>query len=338
MDCVLHIGLEKTGTTTLQAFLNANRARLADHSILFPASPGRRNHRLLALLAYGSEVRDDITTKARVDSAVDLARVRSQLLSDLQGEVQSRACRVLLLSSEHFQSRLRDAETVESFRQALLQLGCRRFRVIVYLRDPVEIARSLHASSVASGSTAAGPPAPDNTYFRNVCDHRATLERWSGVFGREAVMPRLFDRAELAGGSIIDDFCDAMGFRKDKHCARPPDHNQSISAQGLALLRRLNKVFPRVENNRINPRRGELADFVRENYPGAPYVLSAEVADAYRQYFAQSNDWVRRHYFPERALLFVHQPVVDSRSDECSETDLNAEAARIVEHWSQGKQ
>ena len=337
MDCVLHIGLEKTGTKTLQAFLNANRERLADHSLLFPASPGRRNHRLLALLAYADEVRDDITAKAKVDSAVGLAKVRTQLLADLQHEVQSRVCRTLLLSSEHFQSRLRDGKAIERFRQALMQLGCQRFRVIVYLRDPVEIARSLHASSVASGSTAAGPPAPDNPYFRNICDHRATLQRWSGVFGHAAVMPRLFDRAELVGGSIIDDFCDVMGFRTDKAWARPTDQNQSISAHGLDLLRRLNKVFPRVENNRINPRRGDLANFVRDNYPGAPYILSAEVADAYRQYFAQSNEWVRQNYFPERSALFAHQAVVDSRPDRISEADLNAEAGRIAKQWMQRK-
>lgn len=50
----LHIGLEKTGTTSVQAFLHMNRAPLAQAGIWMPGCLGHLNHKLLA--AYGFEV------------------------------------------------------------------------------------------------------------------------------------------------------------------------------------------------------------------------------------------------------------------------------------------
>lgn len=36
----LHIGTEKTGTTTLQSFLSKNRDALSKQGIIYPKSPG----------------------------------------------------------------------------------------------------------------------------------------------------------------------------------------------------------------------------------------------------------------------------------------------------------
>lgn len=54
MRCILHIGCEKTGTTSLQQFLGSNRAALLAQGILHPESlrrPGRFNHSSLAAFA-----------------------------------------------------------------------------------------------------------------------------------------------------------------------------------------------------------------------------------------------------------------------------------------------
>ncbi|HEX5860251.1 MAG TPA: hypothetical protein VFY58_00315, partial [Nocardioides sp.] len=46
---VLHIGMGKTGTTSIQGWLHRNRERLAERGILYPASPGERRHVRLGL-------------------------------------------------------------------------------------------------------------------------------------------------------------------------------------------------------------------------------------------------------------------------------------------------
>ena len=51
MELYLHIGTEKTGTTTIQSFLAANRDLLKRNRILYPRAPGEQNHRALAAAA-----------------------------------------------------------------------------------------------------------------------------------------------------------------------------------------------------------------------------------------------------------------------------------------------
>ncbi len=58
--CVLHIGLEKTGTTTIQNRLASNRERLLERGILYPRSAGRSNHLHLVSACLDFGVWDNI--------------------------------------------------------------------------------------------------------------------------------------------------------------------------------------------------------------------------------------------------------------------------------------
>jgi hypothetical protein len=59
VDIVLHIGMPKTGTTSIQFFLRDNRERLASLGVLFPKAAGQvRSERLgLSLLSDADVVR-----------------------------------------------------------------------------------------------------------------------------------------------------------------------------------------------------------------------------------------------------------------------------------------
>ena len=51
-ECILHIGTEKTGTTSIQKFLATNRTLLKANGVLYPLSPGKVNH--IGLEAYAA--------------------------------------------------------------------------------------------------------------------------------------------------------------------------------------------------------------------------------------------------------------------------------------------
>ena len=48
-ELVVHAGMGKTGTSSIQHFLRANETVLAQHGVLYPRSPGRRRHVRLGL-------------------------------------------------------------------------------------------------------------------------------------------------------------------------------------------------------------------------------------------------------------------------------------------------
>lgn len=61
MKCFLHIGTEKTATTTIQSFLSLNRKRLREYGYFYPESIGFLNHSSLSIAAYELTKRDDLT-------------------------------------------------------------------------------------------------------------------------------------------------------------------------------------------------------------------------------------------------------------------------------------
>ena len=79
---ILHIGCEKTGTTSIQRFLARERAALKSHGVLFPVVPAggaiEPNHKLLTLCVRNKNVDDLRATVPDVDKKI--ADLRSSFL------------------------------------------------------------------------------------------------------------------------------------------------------------------------------------------------------------------------------------------------------------------
>ena len=89
MKCILHIGTEKTGTTSLQAFLNLNREILAEQGYLFTKSTGLQNNRSLPVAAYNADRRDDFTRLHRIYNDEDLITYQTATINALRAELKS---------------------------------------------------------------------------------------------------------------------------------------------------------------------------------------------------------------------------------------------------------
>jgi hypothetical protein len=305
MRCILHIGVEKTGTTSIQQFLAGNRKALLQSGCLTPVLTGNGGHSALCVACSGSYRDDDLCRYAWVSSEDAWQGFRGELLAVLKREIRdSGDLDALVFSSEHIQSRLRGVEELENLKSFLGEAGATSIGVLVYLRDPAEIAGSLYSTSVKYGSKALDAPPPQNGYYRNVCHHQETLERFCAVFGEDAVVPRLFVPEEFAGGSVVDDFCESAGLDRTLCAGLVERSNPALSRTGIELLRRLNDDVPVFVEGRANPARRKILRFLEENFSQPPYRLSEEMRERYAREFAASNEWVRKRYFPEREELF----------------------------------
>ena len=108
---VLHIGLAKTGTKTLQAAMTLNRDLLRRHGFVYPALPGERH---AGLAVYATAVAGpDIHTA--------------------------------ILSNEYCSTGLSTIEEIARLHRLLSSLA-REIRVIVYLRRQDHLAASLYCN------------------------------------------------------------------------------------------------------------------------------------------------------------------------------------------------
>src|SRR5262249_25059988 len=132
MDLYLHIGTEKTGTTSIQAFLDRNRSRLRMQGVLYPSLPGPANQIALSAAAL-EEPRGEVTRLFGLKSPEDIARFRARISGLLARACEGSDCTNAVLSNEHCSSRLRYEGEVQTLHDVLRPLFARIF-IVVYLR------------------------------------------------------------------------------------------------------------------------------------------------------------------------------------------------------------
>lgn len=265
MRCVLHIGTEKTGSTTIQDFLHANTLQLLAQGVGLCKAAGAPNNRRLA--AYFSRQPDDYWRTHHLRTAADHARHFGGFLDGLRAEFARLAetCHSVVISAEHFHSRLRHPEDIAALRDFLLSCFD-EVQVLVYLREQSELARSLYSTAMRSGLS--NPPEtmfdridPDDPYY----NYDLFLSKWADVFGQGAIRAVLFDRAEFAGGDIRRDVVRRMlpGVDADRLDFSRPPANEALGLIRLELLRRINASLPRGQGDaQRNALRTRLVKFV----------------------------------------------------------------------------
>lgn len=306
MNCFLHIGTEKTGTTTVQDFFYINRKVLGLSGFHFSQTIGQKNHRLLALSVYDLSRRDDITKRHGLDSETDLKAYQAKLKEKLRDEIMlaKKTNDTLVFSSEHIHSRLTKISEITRLRDLLRELGITQIIVIVYLRRPSAIAASLYSTSVKAGSSRQSPPPPSHSYWNNACNHQATLENYCQVFGQNFVIPRLFDTKEFPEGSIVFDILEIMNIPRSSTLRYPSNSNERLSAKSLEVLRFFNKKMPKYIGGRPNFIRAILIRLLSVFFRDDKYSMSKELDEQYEKEFEESNEWTRKKYFPHKSHLF----------------------------------
>jgi len=309
MECILHIGTEKTGTTSLQHFLSQNRSRLLKNGIAYTKTLGKKVNNGICLLSYPIERRDNLTEKIKVISDKDFMQKQQKLKQRFKKEIKSivkiKGVKKFIISSELLQSRLITEKDVQQLKTLLVdELGFDKIKVVVYLRDPALTAQSLFSTAIKFGHTWEKPPHPkDNQYFRNVCDHKSTLKRFGSIFGEDSLVIRLFQKGDLLGNSIITDFFHVLQEPLLPRYILPKSSNLSLSYTAISLLIVINKYWPRKPGTYQDFKRSHLIRNL-ENNSTNKFKMSKQLKDEYDKYFNKSNEWVRKKYFPHREFLF----------------------------------
>ena len=301
---ILHIGTEKTGTTTLQHFLAENRARLAASGFAYPSSAGVLDSRNLVLYALDPARCDDIHLPLGLLNRGDRVAFGAAFAAAFASELESLPSRThtVVLSSEHCHSRL--VEPAEIARvAALLAHHVDRVEVLVYLRRQDRVAVSLHSTALKAGQIARPllPPTEESNPYYN---YAALLERWSTAFGQAQVKPRLFEQHSFAGGSLIADFCAACGIACIDGLKLPANLNRSITPEAQAFLAAINPYLPPYVDNLPNPERGALSEVIGNAFAGVGCLPPRAAAIQFQAVFERSNEQVRARWFPHRASLF----------------------------------
>lgn len=303
MKCILHIGTEKTGTTTLQAFLDKNRENLLKEGIAFTRTFGPFEHYHLATFAMRDKKTNGPKKRAGIRNAAQSKAFCEQLIQDFRKEVAALPQNVhtLVFSSERCHSSIIEPDEFDRLKE-LLSEYCDAVQIIAYIRPQHEVATSLYTTKLKNGRTDRSilPAADaDDPYY----NYLTSLGRWSDQFGDANMTVRLFASQELKGGDVVEDFCSVCGWDSEQLEA-VERQNESLNEDAQKFLLMMNEQIPTFDKKTANPYRANLFRLVGRNRYGKGLLPAKEDAMAFFEVFKESNEKLRQKWFPEREELF----------------------------------
>jgi hypothetical protein len=259
--CIIHIGMHRTGSTSIQHSLHGfgdNRflyARLGDdpnHSLamysLFAHQPeqhhlhGRNGADAAAVLDYIATMRADL------EEAVSASQGRTLVISG--EDINAIPLNGLLKLRDYFQQRFEDVT------------------VVGYIRPPGGHMSSVFQHRIRIGSVDGFNLEPR---YRS---YKRTFGKFYKVFGRERVNLWKFDIAAFRGGCAVQDFCSRLDI------ALPPERivrlNEALPRQVVALLYTYRKVAPAGAATMTGQQRQGLLDRLA-TIGSDPFRLSPEI-------------------------------------------------------------
>lgn len=277
MQLVIHAGVHRTGTTSLQHFLAGHRRVLAAKGVAY-SGPEMQQQKLAWALKRGAAGPDDVL--ALVGAAADMDRV--------------------LLSGEDFSIHQDLAWLAEVARQV-------DTRAIFYLRRQDHWLNSWYNQHVKWPFDRAKSTMSPADFLLEIedfywIDFAATLERWVAVLGRERVEVAVVEPGQVE--DVTRDFVhrlglDARGFEFDERRI-----NDSLPVEALELARGLDlaALGPGKRTRLLEALRRS----VRNRSGGAGTVFSPDERNAILERFAESNARTARMFF-DRDRLFLER-------------------------------
>ncbi len=321
---ILHIGLPKTGSTTIQQFLYVNQRRLAEQGYAFLRSLGQPNNTGLVLhcrnFGRAASERRSLRYRKGIRSEADLASYRKTLEVALEGEVSALpgSLGTIVMSCE-LCARLHDDEIRRL--QALLAPFASSIEILLYLRGQDDVIRSSYTTTLRVGHSVSFSKWIDKEIGKDMYRYADLIARWAAVFGEEALKVRLFRKDLFKEGDLVADFCDAVGVGERACFDQVSPRNQSLRHGVQRLLRAFNEHYPK------RPGEGALRALAilttvmrREAFVGQGASLEAKTANEILDAFQAQNAQVRDDRFPDLEELFprkLDQPA--RRADDAEE-------------------
>ena len=308
-ELFLHIGTTKTGSTSIQFVLEAQRRELLAQGAYYPKTHGAKRHLLLAFAAAGSgrfrQMSGDAIWQG-MEPAARLDAYRVEFAAELAG-LQKRTDRVIL-SAEQFGLMLRAPEQIQRLHD-MLAPHFTKITVVIYLRRQDSHYASMYAQMLRMGNL----HLPDLAAVRAISfntdyDYAELLSRWTSVFGEDAVVPRLFERTSAAPFDVVDDF---LHFCRVKLSLPPDDdkraRNPSMNLVGQSVLLKVGEALQRKTGTKHIDGFlwNKVAEAVTAASPGQGWQPTQDEARSFLARFEESNEAVRKRWFPERASLFA---------------------------------
>jgi len=281
----LHIGMHKTGTSTVQTMMARARLTLREAGLTYVGT--QINHNDLFLAFADHPEREHANHKRGIHTAMQAqeagARTRevyAEALSDWGGLGSA------VISGEQLCClSAQGVDTLASF----LQPWASEIRIVVATRDSIGFSTSMAQELIKAGSTlAAERRSPE------LARYRARLSPYIDVFGRQAIQAFDFNLAKERPDGPSGAFFDEVVVGSQMAALEPCHVNESLSLDATHLLSAMNERYPVFQKGRIElAGLATVTDLLRK-LKGPGFAMPSEWQERVWQASRDDVDWLRQ--------------------------------------------
>lgn len=342
MKAIIHIGMPKTGTTSIQTWIKSNRVALEARSIhSFPSTVDRYalEHAIFVVATNEMGVDEHTAWQGSENQHSNMKKIiernyqfLTSHLENLHGQSGIFICSLEVLYKRS-----------ELHMIALDKFLSRFFNKItytVYIRDTVDFFVSMYSEKLRNFCPKYG--SEEFSRFLSRCERNMIpfgtessfghLFKWNAVFG-ERLDVRLMEQNWLKNGDLIDDFASILGTDAIR---KPSRMKESFAAEYIEFIRYLNRKFGRSlpEKLRINIRKILTAESAGKIKLAASDGRASSIHFIHRE----QDERIRKKFFPDRKVLFssksrghgVIPPPLTDRRQSIIEGELREKMALTV--------
>lgn len=281
----LHIGLEKTGTSSIQNTLEANRPALDNQGVFLPDNLGDWNHKRLAAYAFESGSRDISVVSCGVgETKQEVQAFRRKLKRQLHTDVKKSAADIGIFSSEDM-SRLFRPEEIKRLVNLLRPL-CEVIKVVVFVRRQDLLASSRYYSLVIGGSREVSILPNSSDGLPRFYNYAKTIDLWADAVGsKNILLTRFPERPSAERFDSTKEFFDVVGIDASKF-TRPKKQHVSMDAINQIIIQNYNVTAKRFDSTAVDQLMAALAPYNDRRYT---HVISEQQARDFYAHFHQAN-------------------------------------------------
>lgn len=144
-----------------------------------------------------------------------------------------------------------------------------------------------------------------NNKFKILCHHEQTLKNWANIFKKENLIIKLFSKNEFYQGDLLKDFIKTIGLEWDNNFIIPDKQNETLDLLGMEILNHFNNYsIPILTNRYVDFILNFFDKYFTSKNPELKFQPPKEIYQSYIDYFEESNEWVRKEFFPYKERLF----------------------------------
>ena len=323
-EVIIHAGLNKTGTSSIQQTCFANRKLLIRQGVLFPGC-WKPNH---SLPLYSAFCDHPEKFHINVREGLTLQEIRERdkkFLKELEAEITKIEWNKLILSGEAVS--LLTKENLDKLKNFLMQLvaGDVRFRIIIFVRHPVPWGASFVQQRVKSGSSL---DIAREDLFKAIEDlYRSRIEKFLHVFGRESVSVTSFEAAIKHSVGLIGHFFSLVGIPEETvREMKEKRTNERVSAAAIEIMDYINRKKPIIVDGKLNPerKRFDLVPFYQIR--GPKFTLSPEEERTIWETSRKAVIWLKDNF----GINYSDESSVERQVDQADQRIITEETIEDI--------